>query len=91
MDHTVSQQCQIYQLEDVRIKAEETPDELLDHLRALANRCNFPTDGSGGGSGSGLVLLIVICCFCTGVVRGTTTRKSDCLPVLPTLLQRTQT
>ena len=44
MDHTVSQQCQIYQLEDVQIKGGETPDELVDCLRALADRCNFPTD-----------------------------------------------
>ena len=44
MDHTVSQQCQIYQLEDVQIKAGETPDALVDHLRALTDRCNFPTD-----------------------------------------------
>ena len=44
MAHTVSQQCQIYQLEDVQIKPGETPDELVDCLRALANRCNFPTD-----------------------------------------------
>ena len=44
MDHNVSQQCQIYQLEDVPIKAWETLDELVDHLRALANRCNFQTD-----------------------------------------------
>ena len=44
MDHTVSQQWWIYQLEDVWIKPGETPDELVDHLRALGNRCNFPTD-----------------------------------------------
>ena len=28
----------------MRIKAAETPDELVDYLRALTNRCNFPTD-----------------------------------------------
>ena len=44
MDHTVSQQCQIYQLEDVWIKPGETPDKLVDCLRALANRCNYATD-----------------------------------------------
>ena len=44
MDHTVSQRCQIYQLEDVQIKLGETPDELVDHLKALSNRCNFPTN-----------------------------------------------
>ena len=44
MDHSVSQWCRIYQLEDVQIKAGEAPGELVDHLRALAIRCNFPTD-----------------------------------------------
>ena len=43
-DHTVSQRCQIYQLEDVQIKPGETLDELVDHLRALPKTCNFPTD-----------------------------------------------
>ena len=47
MDHTVPQWCWIYQLEDVWIKPEETPDELVDHWRALADRCNFPTDEKG--------------------------------------------
>ena len=28
----------------MQIKPGETPDEQVDHLRALANRCNFPTD-----------------------------------------------
>ena len=44
MDHTVTQWCWIYQLEDEQTKPGETPDELVDHLRAFANRCNFPTD-----------------------------------------------
>ena len=44
MDHTASKQYQIYQLEDVQIKAGETPDELVDHLRVLTDRWNFPTD-----------------------------------------------
>ena len=44
MDHTVSQWCQIYQLEDVWSKPGETLDELVDHLRALADRYNAPTD-----------------------------------------------
>ena len=45
MDHTVSQRCRIYQWEDMQIKpGETTPDELVDCLRALANRCNFPND-----------------------------------------------
>ena len=47
-DHTLSQWCQIYQLKDVRINAGETPDEYVDHLRALTNRCNFPTDEEKG-------------------------------------------
>ena len=28
----------------MQIKAGETKDELVDHLRALTDRCNFPTD-----------------------------------------------
>ena len=44
MDHAVSQCCRIYQLEDVRIWPGESPDELVDHLRALADWCNFPSD-----------------------------------------------
>ena len=44
MDHEVSQCCRIYQLEDIRIWAGESPDELIEHLRALADHCNFPTD-----------------------------------------------
>ena len=44
MDHPVSQQCRIYQLEEIRIKAGETPDKLVERLRGLADRCNLPTD-----------------------------------------------
>ena len=44
MDHAVSQCCRIYQLEDVRIQPGESPDELIDHIWALADRCNFPTE-----------------------------------------------
>ena len=44
MDHTLSQRCQIYQLEEVWIKPGQTPDEMVDHLRALADKCNFLTD-----------------------------------------------
>ena len=44
MDHEVSQHCRIYQLEDVRIQAGESPDELVECLHALADCCNFPTD-----------------------------------------------
>ena len=44
MDHEVSQHCKIYQLEDVRIQAGETPDELVECLLALAYHCNFSTD-----------------------------------------------
>ena len=44
MDHPVSQRCRIYQLEEIRVKAGETPDELVKRIRGLADRCNFPTD-----------------------------------------------
>ena len=44
MDHPVSQRCRIYQLEEIRIKAGETPDEFIERIRGLADRCNFPTD-----------------------------------------------
>ena len=44
MDHPVSQRCRIYQLEEIRVKAGETPDELVERIRGLGNRCNFPTD-----------------------------------------------
>ena len=44
MDHAVSQCCRIYQLEDVCIWPRESPDELVDHLCALADWCNFPSD-----------------------------------------------
>ena len=44
MDHAVSQCCRIYQLEDVHIWPRESPDELINCLRALADRCNFPSD-----------------------------------------------
>ena len=32
MDHPVSQRCRIYQLEEIRIKAGETPDELVERI-----------------------------------------------------------
>ena len=32
MDHPVSQRCRIYQLEEIRIKAGETPDELVEQI-----------------------------------------------------------
>ena len=41
MDHPVPQRCRIYQLEQIGIKAGETPDELVDRIRGLADRCNF--------------------------------------------------
>ena len=44
MDHEISIRCQIYKLEETRILPGESPDELVDRLRALANRCNFPSD-----------------------------------------------
>ena len=44
MDHAVSQCCRIYQLEDVCIQPGESPDELIDHLLALVDWCNFLTE-----------------------------------------------
>ena len=31
-------------MEKIRIKASETPDELVERIRGLADRCHFPTD-----------------------------------------------
>ena len=31
-------------MEEIRIKAGETPDKLVEQIRGLADRCNFPTD-----------------------------------------------
>ena len=49
LDHlhsTVDQwhQCQIYQLEDICIKDGETPDELVEYIQNLTDRCSFPDD-----------------------------------------------
>ena len=44
MDHKVSQGCRIYQLEDVCAHPGESPDELVDCLCTLADRCNFPSE-----------------------------------------------
>ena len=44
MDHTVSQQYRIYQLEEIRIKAGRTLDELIERIQGLADKCDFPTD-----------------------------------------------
>lgn len=44
MDHAISQRCRIYQLEEVRIRSGESPDELVERLRALADRCDFPSE-----------------------------------------------
>ena len=44
MDHEGSQHCRIYQLEDVRIWAGESFNELMECLCALADHCNFPTN-----------------------------------------------
>ena len=44
MDHDISICCRIYKLEETRILPGETPDELVDRLRTLADCCNFPTD-----------------------------------------------
>ena len=37
MDHSVSQWCRIYQLEEIKIKAGETPDELVKRIQGLAD------------------------------------------------------
>ena len=44
MDHDISICCRIYKLEETNILPGETPNELVDRLRALADHCNFPTD-----------------------------------------------
>ena len=44
MDHEISVRCRIYKLEETRILPGESPDELVDRLRALADRYNFPSD-----------------------------------------------
>ena len=44
MNHPVSQQCRIYQLEEIRIKVGEKPDEFVEHIQGLADRCSFRTD-----------------------------------------------
>ena len=44
MDHEISIRCRIYKLEETRILPGESPDELVDCLRALADRCNFPSN-----------------------------------------------
>ena len=37
MDHEISIRCRIFKLEETRILPGESPDELVDRLRALAN------------------------------------------------------
>ena len=44
MDHPLSQWCRIYQLEDVQIHTGETPDELVECIRGLADWCGFPSN-----------------------------------------------
>ena len=44
MDHPMSQQCRIYQLEDVHIHPGETPSELIECLHGLADHCGFVSD-----------------------------------------------
>ena len=44
MDHIVSQRYRIYQLEDVCAHPGESPDELVECLCTLADRCNFPSE-----------------------------------------------
>ena len=44
MDHPMSQQCRIYQLEDVCICPGETPYELTECIHGLADQCGFPSN-----------------------------------------------
>ena len=44
MDHPVLQRCRTYQLEEIRIKAGKTPDELIKQIQGPSDRCNFPID-----------------------------------------------
>ena len=44
MDHPVSQQCRIYQLEEIRIRDGKTPYEPIERIQGLADRCDFPSD-----------------------------------------------
>ena len=44
MYHPMSQQCRIYQLEDVRICTGKTPDELIECICGLAEQCGFPSN-----------------------------------------------
>ena len=39
----MSQQCRTYQLEEIWIKAGETPDKLVKRIQGLADRRDFPT------------------------------------------------
>ena len=48
MDHEISIRCRIYKLEETHIQPGESPDELVDHLRMLADRCNFPSEEEKG-------------------------------------------
>ena len=44
MDHEISIHCRIYKLEETRIQPGESPDELVDCLRTLADHCNFSSE-----------------------------------------------
>ena len=44
MDHEISIRCRIYKLEETHIQPGESPDELVDRLRTLADCCNFPSE-----------------------------------------------
>ena len=44
MDHEILIRCRISKLEESRIQPGESPDELVDRLRTLADRCNFPSE-----------------------------------------------
>ena len=40
----MSQWCRIYQLADVHIHPDETPNELIEHLHGLNDHCGFPSN-----------------------------------------------
>ena len=44
MDHPMSHQCRIYQLEDVQICTGETPNELVECIHGLTDQCGFPSN-----------------------------------------------
>ena len=51
MDHEISIRCRIYKLEETRIQPGETPDELVERLRTLADRCNLDNQREANSRG----------------------------------------